>query len=308
MADIVADQAELMSANVNGHEWDVFISHASEDKEHLVRAIAHALSDFGVRVWYDEFSLNPGDSLRRSIDAGLAKSAFGLVVLSPHFIGKAWPERELDGLTALGLAGRSRIIPLWHQVDHAQILIFSPPLADRIAIQSAGLGASELAIKLLAQVRPDLYATIPRGELERRANGDAFRQLQAELETAEAQLTDYRCRYCRALLAHRTPAPLDDSQKHWDEIEVFECGYEVFGGDVRRPCPADPEFPSFNDYEVRYHQIGSVWMAMAQPRTRFARRLSLNPESGETQAAALAALKQAYRRQAPARLDPDQTV
>jgi hypothetical protein len=111
-----------------------------------------------------------------------------------------------------------------------------PPLADCVALQSAGLGASELAIKLLARIRPDLYASTPRGKLERRARGDAFRQLQAELETAEEQLADLRCPSCKALLAHRTPAPLDDAQKHWDEIDVFECGYEVFGGTSVTPA------------------------------------------------------------------------
>ena len=67
-------------------KWDVFISHASEDKDTFVRPLAHALNNLGVKVWYDEFSLRLGDSLSRSIDKGLAESAFGVVVISPHFI------------------------------------------------------------------------------------------------------------------------------------------------------------------------------------------------------------------------------
>ena len=46
----------------------LFISHASEEKADFVRPLAHALKKQGLRVWYDEFSLKPGDSLRRSID------------------------------------------------------------------------------------------------------------------------------------------------------------------------------------------------------------------------------------------------
>jgi len=38
-------------------KWDVFISHASEDKDAFVRPLALALCNLGVRVWYDEFSL-----------------------------------------------------------------------------------------------------------------------------------------------------------------------------------------------------------------------------------------------------------
>lgn len=227
----------------SGHTWDVFISHTSDDKPGLVRPLAHTLSDFGVKVWYDEFSLRPGDSLRQSIDKGLAKSQIGLVVLSPSFIGRPWPERELNGLTALALEGRNRIIPLWHQVDRDAVLDFSPPLADMVAILTSGRDAADLAIQLLMQIRPDLYHAQPRTELMRRASGAAFQELQAELEAAEEQLADFQCPYCRAALAHRTSAPVDEEHKHWDEIDVYECGYETFGGDVRQLCPCDPSFP-----------------------------------------------------------------
>ena len=53
-------------------QYDVFISHASEDKDEIVRPLANALRSEGLEVWYDEFSLRIGDSLRRKIDHGLA--------------------------------------------------------------------------------------------------------------------------------------------------------------------------------------------------------------------------------------------
>jgi hypothetical protein len=76
----------------------IFVSHASEDKDDFVRPLAQALKRKGLKVWYDEFSLRPGDSLRRSIDRGLAECTAGLVVLSPAFFVKEWPQRELDAL------------------------------------------------------------------------------------------------------------------------------------------------------------------------------------------------------------------
>ena len=79
--------------------WDVFISHAWEDKETVARPLAHALSQAGLSVWYDELTLTLGDGLRRSIDRGLAESRYGVVILSPQFFAKSWPQRELDGLT-----------------------------------------------------------------------------------------------------------------------------------------------------------------------------------------------------------------
>ena len=79
-------------------EWDVFISHAGEDKDQVARPLAKQLTALGVRVWYDEAALTLGDSLNRSIDAGLSRSRFGVVILSRHFFEKEWPQRELDGL------------------------------------------------------------------------------------------------------------------------------------------------------------------------------------------------------------------
>jgi hypothetical protein len=84
--------------------FDVFICHASEDKDALVRPVAEKLREHHVEVWYDEFTLKPGDSLRRAIDKGLASSRLGVVVLSPSFFAKSWPHWELDGLVQRELA------------------------------------------------------------------------------------------------------------------------------------------------------------------------------------------------------------
>ena len=128
--------------------YDAFISHASEDKEEFVRPLAEALTDLGSRVWYDEFALRVGDSLRRSIDRGLSDSRFGIVVLSPSFFEKNWPQYELDGLVAKELEGRKVVLPLWHRVSKDDVLRYSPTLADRVAISTALFTVTELARKL----------------------------------------------------------------------------------------------------------------------------------------------------------------
>lgn len=132
-----------------GDGWDVFISHASEDKEAFVRPLARALSLERLRVWYDEITLVLGDSLRRSIDRGIAGSRFGVVVLSPAFFAKSWPQRELDGLVANELSGTTRILPIWHGLGHADVARFSPTLADRYAIASTR-GVSDVVGEILA--------------------------------------------------------------------------------------------------------------------------------------------------------------
>ena len=80
--------------------YDVFISHASEDKEAIARPLYEALKARGLSVWFDEAELTLGDSLRRKIDDGLARCRYGIVILSPRFLEKEWPQRELDGLVA----------------------------------------------------------------------------------------------------------------------------------------------------------------------------------------------------------------
>lgn len=117
--------------------WDVFISHATEDKEAVAAPLAMALKAAGISVWYDEFELRVGDGLRQSIEEGLGKSRFGIVILSPAFFQKRWPQTELDGLLQQELAGESRILPVWHQVSADEVRIFSPILSNRFAVNWA---------------------------------------------------------------------------------------------------------------------------------------------------------------------------
>lgn len=117
--------------------YDVFISHASEDKDEFVRPLAEELIRIGVKVWYDELSLKWGDSLRVSIDKGLANSRFGVIVISSSFIAKKWPEYEVNGLVAREMTGEKVILPIWHKVSKSEVMKYSPTLADKLAMNSS---------------------------------------------------------------------------------------------------------------------------------------------------------------------------
>ncbi|MBB5208003.1 hypothetical protein HNQ52_001532 [Chiayiivirga flava] len=114
-----------------------------------MRPLAQSLNEIGLTVWYDEYSLRPGDSLRRSIDKGLAQCSVGVVVLSPSFFIKEWPQRELDALYSSEIAERARIIPIWHDIDFKGVAAVSPLLADRLAINSS-IGVKKIASKISA--------------------------------------------------------------------------------------------------------------------------------------------------------------
>jgi hypothetical protein len=143
----VASSATFGDATVDA-EYDAFISHATEDKDDLVRPLADKLTAMGFNIWYDEFRLSVGDSLRRSIDRGLAASRFGIVVLSPFFFQKNWPQYELDGLVARESGGGKIILPLWHKVTKDQVLSYSPSLADKVALNTSLATLDEIVAAL----------------------------------------------------------------------------------------------------------------------------------------------------------------
>ncbi|HYD48266.1 MAG TPA: toll/interleukin-1 receptor domain-containing protein [Terriglobales bacterium] len=132
---------------------DVFISHASEDKDAIARPLYDALTAKGVSVWFDEVTLELGDSLRRKIDEGLAHCRYGIVVLSPTFLAKEWPQRELDGLVARETdSGEKAILPIWHNLDRSTLLLYSAPLADRLAARSTE-GVPSIVQKILKVIK-----------------------------------------------------------------------------------------------------------------------------------------------------------
>ncbi|MBK7032620.1 MAG: DUF1883 domain-containing protein [Ignavibacteria bacterium] len=136
-----------------GDSHDVFISHSSEDKESIVRALANALVSEGLKVWYDEFTMKIGDSLRQKIDRGLATSRVGLVVLSPSFIAKGWTNYELDGIVTRTLSGEQILLPIWHNITKQQVIDFSPSLADKVARSTATHTVEDIAAEIAELLR-----------------------------------------------------------------------------------------------------------------------------------------------------------
>lgn len=128
--------------------YDVFISHASEDKDEVVRPLAESLRSQGLQVWYDEFELRIGDSLRQKIDKGLVNSRFGIVVLSKSFISKGWTNYELDGIVTKAVSGEQVLLPIWHNITKQEVISYSPSLADKLARNTSIFTVEEIAIEI----------------------------------------------------------------------------------------------------------------------------------------------------------------
>lgn len=147
------EAASPSGSNKSKQIYDIFISHASEDKVTIARPLYDALTAKGVSVWFDEAELLLGDSLRKKIDDGLAKCRYGVVILSPYFLAKPWPQLELDGLFARETAsGEKAILPVWHQLDQKTLAERSPLLSGRLAVRSDE-GITEIVQKILDVLR-----------------------------------------------------------------------------------------------------------------------------------------------------------
>jgi hypothetical protein len=161
-------------------EFDVFICHASEDKESFVRSLVEELITKGIAVWYDEFTLKLGDSLRKSIDKGLACSRYGIVVLSKKFFLKDWPEIELDGLAAREINGQKVILPIWHNITREEVLRYSPILADRLAI-STSKGMNKIVEAIIDAIGLHATKTTPSrlvSNIQKRNNSDPWKKIR----------------------------------------------------------------------------------------------------------------------------------
>lgn len=118
--------------------------------------MAEALRSKGLSVWYDEFEMKIGDSLRRKIDKGLANSRFGIVVISRHFINKGWTNYELDGIITRSISGEQVLLPIWHDITKQEVINYSPSLADRLARNTALNTVDEIAEEIFEVVKGEV--------------------------------------------------------------------------------------------------------------------------------------------------------
>ena len=136
---------------------------------------------------------------------------------------------------------------------------------------------------------PELHEL--EGELER---------AYGELEAAREELAEFQCPTCGAAVSERLSCPADPEEKHWDIRETFECGYTHFGGELERPCPKDPNFPSFEDYDLQFGESQTErywkWKCQAIGKTKMARCLWLPLGYGRTKEESEKAVRDSYER------------
>jgi queuine/archaeosine tRNA-ribosyltransferase len=148
-----------------------------------------------MRVWFDEYELRLGDRLLASIDHGLSRSRYGVVVLSPRFFSKDWPASELNALAERERGGRKVILPVWLEVSREQVAEYSPTLASRLAAKASDgirLVADKICQVVLAPKDTSLLActtTSSRAQIIKESPLSSFPARQSRIGVAGASMS-----------------------------------------------------------------------------------------------------------------------
>jgi hypothetical protein len=167
-------------------KWDVFISHASEDKDDIVDKMVVILEYFDIKTWYDKNTLNIGDSLSKSIDLGLSDSKYGIIIFSENFIKKGWTEYEFRSLLNREIGRKKVILPIWHKINREIIEKYSPFLMDKYALDTSKQTLEEIVIELIKVIKPKMYKNIYREILWRELKKNAK---TTSLDVSQLKLT-----------------------------------------------------------------------------------------------------------------------
>jgi hypothetical protein len=148
----------------------VYLAHGSEDKETIVRPLAHRLMEKGIDVWFDNWEIRAGDSLRRKMEEGLGNCTHFVVVLTPASMTKPWVNAEIDAAFVRRVAGVSKLIALRCGVEVSRLPPFlAAPLSpefrpgsdedfERLAADIYGVG-----LKPVLGPKPAYLKSVPDG-------------------------------------------------------------------------------------------------------------------------------------------------
>jgi len=140
---------------------NVFISYSSDDRE-FVERLARDLVRAGLSVWYDQWQLSVGDSLRDKISAGIEGSAYLAVVLSQASVQSKWVKEEVYAAMARAAEdGRVIVLPLLKEDCDIPALLKDKVYVD---FRSDYEGAVGRLLERLRTAGPDQTGRTRRGE------------------------------------------------------------------------------------------------------------------------------------------------
>lgn len=145
--------AEIEAATHIHKKYDVFISHASADKEDYVDELNRTVKKLGINIFYDTDVLSWGDKWKQVILDGTADSEFAIIVISKNFFGREWTEKELNEfLGQQNESGQKIVLPLLHGISRRELLDHYPALEEIQYINAADYSKEEISILLAKEL------------------------------------------------------------------------------------------------------------------------------------------------------------
>lgn len=217
--------------------WDIFISHASEDKETFVRPLATFLTKNKIKIWYDEFTIRLGESLREKIDEGIIKSNYGLIVISPNFIRKEWTKKELNGFFSKEIIEKTNsILPIWLNVDSKDVFNYSPILFDKFAFKNDSNNIENIGEKIIDFIKDNTFSiSIAKENIEHFYNLSKF-DIDNKFNEISFRLTKL-LNYFNEINAIKIP-------KKFNNDEYSEIEYKKFYAPIIEKIENKYDFPN----------------------------------------------------------------
>jgi hypothetical protein len=168
-----------MVANEHYFTYDVFLSHSAKDKA-VVRDVAERLRKDGVKVWFDEWVLRPGDSIPAKIEEGLDRSRVLVLCMSANAFGSDWAQLESGTFRFRDpLNKERRFLPL--RLDDTPI---KGSLAQFSCIEWRADDREQEYAKLLEHCIPSVRA--PKGAMNEQLQKVDLREYEGDLNIAGA--------------------------------------------------------------------------------------------------------------------------
>ena len=126
----------------------VFISYSSLDKPHA-QQLRDSLAENGLKVWFDELEILPGDSLLEKIEQGIKSMDYLIVILTPQSVGSPWVKTELELAFQLQLHSKFQIIPVLLRPCEIPLYLKIRSYADLSSRENYEIGIQKLIQKLI---------------------------------------------------------------------------------------------------------------------------------------------------------------
>lgn len=134
-------------------EYDVFLSHANDDKGEIVDELYTSLKSLGINIFYDKTAIEWGDNWKERILEGTKKAEFAIIVISTNFFDREWTEKELSEFLSRQNQNKQKIIlPILHKITIEQLRNQYPTVADIQAIDSKDFSCDQIALLFARQL------------------------------------------------------------------------------------------------------------------------------------------------------------